>query len=144
MSNGLSWSSTCSRCRRIFSIFGSGGGYWRRRIASAASSSVMQACWFVRTERYFIHGVPALRTRSALAKSRSSMATHAVTSGCSFKYFPISRALRSHHASKGSLVSSFVVGKNSVHSLNTGMSFRAGTTTDDGRDCSQARSLEMT
>mmetsp|Transcript_59744 Transcript_59744/g.142153 ORF Transcript_59744/g.142153 Transcript_59744/m.142153 type:complete len:205 (-) Transcript_59744:111-725(-) len=91
------------------------------RTASFASSSVMQ-CWqSVWTDRHFITGVPTALNASAQLKSKSSMATQAVTSGCCLSHCPISRALRSHHAITGSGMSVFGF-KMTVESLSLGSS----------------------
>merc|ERR1712048_1196412 len=81
---------------------GSGGGFRRMFTASALSLSVMQTVAFVSTEWGFTSGDPDARTLSAQLKSKSSMATHDVTSLCSFSHLPISRALRSHQTTAGS------------------------------------------
>mmetsp|Transcript_59782 Transcript_59782/g.129503 ORF Transcript_59782/g.129503 Transcript_59782/m.129503 type:complete len:249 (-) Transcript_59782:95-841(-) len=90
---------TSSSCGGFFGACrGSGGGFRISRTASAASVSVMHFLSSVCTERYLIQGVPATLTLSAQAKSRSSKATQAVTSGWALSQSPISRARRSHQA----------------------------------------------
>mmetsp|Transcript_54907 Transcript_54907/g.139166 ORF Transcript_54907/g.139166 Transcript_54907/m.139166 type:complete len:209 (+) Transcript_54907:173-799(+) len=98
------------------------------RTASNAPSSVRQILSSVCTDRILIQYVPADRTLSAQAKSKSSSATQDVTSGCFFNHSVISLARRSTQARTPCLACNSGFGeKIGVHSLNTGMSWLLST-----------------